>query len=88
VNYSRLYLVGFLLLFVGLFIFAVSSGSPSSSFGAVVFIGPFPIVFGTGPDSGSLILIGVLIAVAMLAVFLLSVLAGRRMVRREDGSYT
>jgi uncharacterized membrane protein len=85
VNASRLYLIGFLLLFVGLLIFAASS---SSSFGAVVFIGPFPIVFGSGPSSGSLMLIGVVIAVAMVAMFLLSVLAGRGTARAEDGSYT
>lgn len=88
-NASRLYVVGFLLLFVGLVVFAVSAGgSSSSSFGGVVFVGPFPIAFGSGPGGATLIIVSVVIAVAMVAVFLLSLLTARRMQRVEDGSYT
>ncbi len=77
---SRLYLVGFLLLFVGTAILFLGSagGSSSTSFGGVVFIGPFPLAFGAGPGSGTLILIGVLISIAMVLILFLSFFLSRR----------
>jgi len=48
----KLFLLGFLLIFIGMILMivvAVLSGS--SAFGAVVFIGPIPIVLGAGPHS-------------------------------------
>ncbi len=64
---------GFAVLFAGiLIVFAAtaSGGSGSSSTGVVIFIGPFPIVFGSGPNAGLLILIGVIIAVVSLLSFI------------------
>jgi len=64
--------VGFGLIFVGGIIagLAAAQGSGSGSAGVVIFIVPFPLVFGAGPDSGWLILIGVIIAVVSLVMFL------------------
>jgi uncharacterized membrane protein len=65
---------GLIVLVLGvLFVFAASAfgGNGSSSAGIVIFIGPFPIVFGAGPDAGLLILIGVIIAAISLFSFLI-----------------
>lgn len=58
-------LVGF-----GLFI-AGAAGQGNVSIGGVVFVGPFPIVFGSGPGGGELALISVIIGAIMLALILL-----------------
>lgn len=77
----RLYFVGFVLVAVGLFIvLAGSASSSSASFGGVVFVGPFPIVFGSGPDSGTLVIASLIIVALMVAVFYASFLRSRRTV--------
>ena len=71
---SRLFwllILGVALVLLGIVVLAVAfmfSGS-STSVGAVVFIGPFPIVFGAGPNAALLIIIGVILAVLSVAVF-------------------
>ena len=67
-----LLILGVALVLVGIVVLvAVSSVfSSSSSVGVVVFIGPFPIVFGSGPDAGWLILIGIILAVSSIVLFL------------------
>jgi uncharacterized membrane protein len=60
-----LIVVGFSLVFLG------SAGSGNASVGGVVFIGPFPIVFGSGPGGGTLALLSVVIGGVMLALLLL-----------------
>ena len=70
---SRLFgflILGIALVFVGIVVLMVVSlvFGGSGSVGVVVFIGPFPIVFGSGPNAGWLILIGVILAV-LTAVF-------------------
>jgi len=76
---SRLYLAGLLLVLAGIvLLFIGSAGSSLTSFGAVVFIGPFPIAFGSGPNAGTLVLIGVVISIAMLLIFFLSFVLPRR----------
>lgn len=82
-NASRLYLLGFLIILFGFGLLVIGSAtnspsSSSSSFGGVVFIGPFPIVFGSGPGSGTLTLIAVVISAAMILAFLLSFLRYRQ----------
>ena len=59
-----LVLVGIVALIVGSLVF-----SSSSSVGVVVFIGPFPIVFGSGPNSTWLILIAIILTVLSLVLF-------------------
>lgn len=72
---SRLALLGFAIVFVGFLVVAVGAsagpGGPSFS-GGFVLIGPIPIVFGSGPNSGTLATVGLVITVAMVAVYLLS----------------
>jgi uncharacterized membrane protein len=69
----RLIMLGIGLVFVGVAVLAVAAimagGSGSGSVGGVIFIGPIPIVFGAGPDSGWLITISIIIAVIMVGLF-------------------
>jgi uncharacterized membrane protein len=72
-RFFLLLVLGFVLVFVGVIIVLVAallSGNSPASVGAVIFIGPFPIVVGAGPDAGLLILIGVILAVLSVVVFL------------------
>jgi uncharacterized membrane protein len=72
---SRLFgflILGIALVFVGIVVLVVVSvvlGSSGSS-GVVIFIGPFPIVFGSGPNADWLILIGLILAVLSVVFFL------------------
>jgi uncharacterized membrane protein len=72
---SRLFgflILGIALVFVGIVVLVVVSvvlGS-SGSVGVVIFIGPFPIVFGSGPNADWLILIGLILAVLSVVLFL------------------
>jgi uncharacterized membrane protein len=76
---SRLYVLGFVILFAGVALLFIGDASSSSeSFGGVVFIGPIPFVFGTGPEAGILTLTAVIIAVAMILMFYLSIILSRR----------
>ncbi len=64
-------ILGIALVFIGIVVLVVVSlvlGS-SGSVGVVVFIGPFPIVFGAGPSVGWLILIGIILAVLSIVFF-------------------
>jgi uncharacterized membrane protein len=73
---SRLLLflvLGFVLVFVGItviLIAAVLYGGGSTSAGAVIFIGPFPIVIGAGPDVTLIVLFSIILAVLSVVVFL------------------
>ena len=68
-----LLLVGFALINVGVIVLVVGSFlvGGSSSVGGVIFIGPFPIVFGAGPDAVWLIVVSVIVAVVVLVLFFL-----------------
>jgi uncharacterized membrane protein len=67
-EFFRLLILGVTLIFVGIIVLAVASfvfgGQISSS--VVIFIGPFPIVFGSGPGAIWLILIALIIAAYMM----------------------
>jgi uncharacterized membrane protein len=73
---SRLFLfliLGFVLVFVGVVIIFISTvfyAGSSANVGAVIFIGPFPIVIGAGPDVTWIILFSVILAVLSIVVFL------------------
>jgi uncharacterized membrane protein len=76
--------LGILLIVVGIaFVFLGSAGSGNTSVGGVVFIGPFPIVFGSGPGGGTLALLSVVIGGVMLALFLLW---GFRFLKSKEGN--
>ena len=67
-----LLLAGFVLVVIGvvvIFVATVLSGSGSISGGAVIFIGPFPIVIGVGPDAAWLVLFSIILAVLSILVF-------------------
>jgi uncharacterized membrane protein len=66
-------ILGVALIFIGIIVLVVASVvfGGSGSVGVVIFIGPFPIVFGKGPDAIWLILIGVIIAVLSIVLFLI-----------------
>ena len=90
-NPARLTWVGVAIIFVGLLVVAVgasvgSGGSGSS--GGFILIGPIPIVFGSGPGSGMLAAVALVITVAMVAVYLLSFFLLRSGERREAGAGT
>ena len=83
---SRLYALGTLLVILGaLILVAGGLTSSSASVGGVVFIGPIPIVFGSGPGSGILIIASLVIAALMIAMFLGYILSYRR--REISSSY-
>jgi uncharacterized membrane protein len=85
-NAARLTWVGVAIIFVGFLVVAlgasVGSGGSSSS-GGFILIGPIPIVFGSGPNSGMLAAVALVITVAMVAVYLLSFFLLRSGRRRE-----
>jgi uncharacterized membrane protein len=74
---SRLFLLlilGFAMVFIGVIVIVVASvlyGSGAASVGAVIFIGPFPIIVGAGPDMTFLIVVGVVLAVLSVVVLLI-----------------
>ena len=73
---SRLLLflvLGFVLVFVGVAVILIATafyGGSSANVGAVIFIGPFPIVIGAGPDVTWLVLFSIILTVLSVVVFL------------------
>ena len=69
-RFFNLIILGIALIFVGIVVVVVASVVlGSGSFGAVIFIGPFPIVFGLGPNATWLILIGIILSVVSVIIF-------------------
>ena len=71
-RFLALLFLGIALVLAGIIVLVVASLElgGSGSVGVVIFIGPFPIVFGSGPDSKWLILIGIIIAAISIVAFL------------------
>lgn len=67
----KVFFVGFAIIIVGVILVVLASvlGGGSGSVGGVIFIGPFPIVFGSGPYAIWLILISLVIAILMIVLF-------------------
>ena len=84
---SRLFLLlilGFVLVVVGMAVILVATvlyGGDSASSGAVIFIGPFPIVIGAGPDATWIVLFSIILAVLSIMVFLVM----NRRIKRFEG---
>jgi uncharacterized membrane protein len=82
---SRLFLIlGFALVVVGIIVILIATvlyGGGSASAGAVIFIGPFPIVIGAGPDVTWIVLFSIILAVLSVVVFLVM----NRMIRKFRG---
>lgn len=71
-KFFLLLIAGVVLVFVGMaviLITAVFSSGSSASAGVVIFIGPFPIVIGAGPDVTWIILFSIILAVLSVVVF-------------------
>jgi len=71
-RFMLLLLLGFVFVIVGIILIAISSFEGGSvSLGGVIFIGPFPIVFGAGPDAEWLIAISIILAIVSVVLFVL-----------------
>ncbi len=73
---SILFLLGFLVILIGMILMiaaTVFSGVQNGSWGAggVIFIGPFPIVFGVGPEAHWLVLISIILAILSIVMLIL-----------------
>ena len=71
-RFFLLLILGFILVFIGIIVVLVSAvlyGGGSANFGAVIFIGPIPIVIGAGSDVTLIILLSVILAVLSVVVF-------------------
>lgn len=69
-----LLIIGFVIIFAGvtiLFATAIFYGGGSVNFGAVIFIGPFPIVVGAGPEAMWMILFAIVLTVLSVVMFLI-----------------
>ncbi len=73
---SRLFslvILGISLVFVGVAVMIAASmftGGGSGSVGGVILIGPFPIVFGAGPDATWLIALSVVLTIISVVLFM------------------
>jgi len=78
-GFSWIFLASFALIFIGMVVMMIASftqGHGTTSGGAVILIGPIPIILGSGPESSWLILLAAIIIAIML---LASLLARRKM---------
>lgn len=69
-----LFVAGFFIVFVGIIILIVATlfyGGGSASFGALIFIGPIPIVVGAGPETVWMILFVLILAVLSIMMLLI-----------------
>ena len=83
-NLNTLYLSGFILVFAGFVILVTGSvGSQNTSAAVVVFVGPVPLVIGSGPYGSQLALISLVASVAIILLTYLW-LRGRRAVRQTE----
>lgn len=67
-----LLVLGISLILIGITLMLVTSmlyGAGSVNFGAIIFIGPIPIVIGAGPEGGSMVLFSIIIAVLSVIIF-------------------
>jgi uncharacterized membrane protein len=74
-----LIIIGFLLTFAGIIILilaAIICGEGSANFGALLFIGPIPIIVGFGPEAPMVVLLAIILTVLSIIMFLI--------IRREE----
>jgi len=72
---SWIIFASFALVFIGMVVMMIASftqGQGPTSGGAVILIGPIPIILGSGPESNWLILLAAAITAIALAAFLLT----------------
>ena len=74
-----LIIIGFLLTFAGIIILilaAIIYSEGSANFGALLFIGPIPIIVGFGPEAPMVVLLAIILTVLSIIMFLI--------IRREE----
>jgi uncharacterized membrane protein len=83
-RFFLLLILGFAIVIVGIILILIAAvlyGGGSANAGAVIFIGPFPIVIGAGPDVTWIALFSIILAVLSVVVFLVM----NRKIRRFEG---
>ncbi len=73
-KFLMLLIVGFVMIFLGIIVLMVATilyGGGSTNFGTIIFIGPFPIVIGAGPEAPLMILFAIVLAVLSVIMFLI-----------------
>jgi len=71
-KFWMLFVLGLLLILVGFLILMIAtmlSSEASASFGGFIMIGPFPIVFGAGPEAAWMVLFAIVMAVLSIVIF-------------------
>lgn len=71
--FFMLFLTGFFMILAGiaLLILTTFSNNGSAGVGGIIFIGPFPIVFGAGPEPYLLIIIAIILGITCVIMLLL-----------------
>ncbi len=71
---SWIFFASFVMILAGMILMALASFTQGqvTSGGAVILVGPIPIILGSGPESTWLIVLGTIFTIATLAFFLLS----------------
>jgi uncharacterized membrane protein len=71
-KFFLLFIIGFFLIFVGIIILIIAAvlSDGSANFSAFIFIGPFPIVVGAGPEAPLMVLFVIILAVLSIIMFL------------------
>jgi len=68
----KLVMIGFLLMFVGVMVLLASallSGNGTVSGGAIIFVGPIPIVLGAGPHALLAVVVAAVLTIMGFVVF-------------------
>ena len=69
---AGLFYVAFIMIFVGLFLMTINGvwNSSGASGGAVVIVGPVPIILGSGPASVPLLILALIVTILAFAIML------------------
>ncbi|MEM4713156.1 MAG: DUF131 domain-containing protein [Candidatus Bathyarchaeia archaeon] len=70
-HFMKLFLIGFFMILVGVMITVVAAllfGEGVGSFGGFILIGPFPFVFGAGPEAPWLALFAVILGILSITL--------------------
>jgi uncharacterized membrane protein len=80
-RFSLLLILGFAMVIVGIILILITATlyGGSENAGAVIFIGPFPIVIGAGTDVTWIVLFSIILAILSIVVFLVINRKSRRL---------
>lgn len=81
----KLLFAGFLLVFSGMILVAISAftnASSGASAGGIIMIGPIPIIFGT--DGGAIWPLAILVLILMLSFFVMTLILPRYLSRKSQ----